>query len=203
MTGISKGRKAAIGFRAHSGWACAMLVAGSRNGIEIIERRRVELCDPKIEGSKQPFHEAEPMPFTKADAFITRCTAATDKLAQAAITSLQDIAEGNDLRIVGACLTTASGRALPDLRGILASHTLIHAAEGEFYRDALGRAVEAAKLKVSRVKEKDAAVWTASRIDLNESRLREELAAIGKTLGPPWTADEKLATMAAWLVLAV
>lgn len=202
MTGTSKGRKAALGFRAHSGWACAMLVAGTKSGIEIIDRRHIELCDPKIEGSKQPFHYAEPMPFAKAESYIARCMKATDTLAHDAVAVLRAIADEKGLRLAGVCLTAASGRALPDLRGILASHTLIHAAEGEFYRDALARATEAAKLKISRVKENEAAVWTAARLGLGEGELRERLVEIGKFLGPPWSADEKFATMAAWLVLA-
>jgi len=32
--------------------------------------------------------------------------------------------------------------------------------------------------------------------------LSSKIAALGKSLGPPWTADEKLAALSAWLVLA-
>jgi hypothetical protein len=202
MTGTLKGRKAAVGLRTHSGWACAVIVAGTRDGIEIVDRRRIELCDPKIPGAKQPFHEAEPMPFAKAESFIARCTKATNSLARDGIASLRDVAWERRLRLSRVCVTAASGRTLPDLRGILVSHALIHAAEGEFYRDALVRAAEEAKLKVSRLKEKDAIVWTAARLDIDEAKFREKLSAMGKLLGPPWSVDEKLAAMAAWLALA-
>jgi hypothetical protein len=190
----------AIGFRAHSGWACAIIVAGNRKDIGVVERRRVELCDPRIDGSKQPFHHAEPMRFSAAKAYIARCTRATDRLADEAVAALRACVEEDG--IAGACIITASERKLPDLAGILASHALIHAAEGEFYRDALARGLQRAALEVSRVKEKDTLVWTASRLGTNENALRERLAAIGKPLGPPWGSDEKLATMAGWLVLA-
>lgn len=179
-----------------------MLVAGSRSEIEVFDRRRVALCDPAIEGSKQLFHRMEPMPFAQAQAFATRCTSSSDKLARSAIAALEKVADANKLRLTGVCITTASGRPLPDLRGILASHALIHAAEGEFYRDALARAAETAELKVSRIKEKEAAIWAASRLAMSEGVLREKLAVLGKKLGPPWSVDEKLATLAAWLVLA-
>jgi hypothetical protein len=202
MTGTSKGRKAAIGFRAHSGWACAILLAGTRTEPDILVRRRLVLCDSAIEGSKQPFHEAEPMPFSRAAAFIDGCTKSSDALALAELKTLRDVAKANNAEIVGCGLTTASGRPLPDLKSILASHSLIHAAEGEFYRDALARACGAAKISVSRVKEREVADWTAARLNLTDPALRERLAFYGKALGPPWTADEKLATMAAWLALA-
>lgn len=203
MTGTSRGREAAIGFRAHSGWACAVLVAGSGEDIAVVDRRRVELCDPKIEGSKQLFHFMEPMPFAEAETFALLCRKSTDALARKALKNIRDIAASNSLKVAGVCITTASGKPLPDLRAILASHALIHAAEGEFYRDALAHAAEAAKLGLSRVKERDAGDWMAARLGISEGQLKTRLAEMGKTLGPPWSADEKLATMAAWLVLAV
>jgi hypothetical protein len=202
MTGRSKVRRAALGFRAHSGWACAILIAGTKANPDVVERRRIVLCDSAIAGSKQPFHQAEPMRFADAQTYIARCTRSTDALTRAALGQLRAFAERGETQIVGCGLTTASGRPLPDLKAILASHSLIHAAEGEFYRDAVARACAAAGIPVARVKEREVADWTAARLNLTDAGLRERLAAFGKALGPPWTADEKLATMAAWLALA-
>jgi hypothetical protein len=202
MTASSKVRRAAIGFRAHSGWACAILLAGTKANPDVVERQRVVLCDSAIAGSKQPFHQAEPMRFADAAAYIAGCRRSTDALARAALKQLRAFAKRGALEIVGCGLTRASGRPLPDLKSILASHSLIHAAEGEFYRDTLARACSAAGIPVSRVKEREVAEWTAARLNLTDGALRERLAAYGKALGPPWTADEKLATMVAWLALA-
>jgi hypothetical protein len=102
--------------------------------------------------------------------------------------------------LTGCGILTASGRALPDLESVLASHALIHTAEGEFYRAAVARACEREKIAVSRVKERDIREWAASRI--GEKMVASTLIAMGKALGPPWTTDEKLATTIAWLVLA-
>ncbi len=142
------------------------------------------------------------MPFSQAEAFIAKCSKSSDALARTALQALQAIAAKQSLEIVGCGLTTASGRPLPDLKSILASHSLIHAAEGEFYRDTLSRACERSKVPVSRVRERDVADWTAARQNLTDTGLKERLAAYGKALGTPWTVDEKLATMAAWLALA-
>jgi hypothetical protein len=202
MTGASKVRKAALGFRSHSGWACAILLGGPKTGPRIIVRRRVTLCDPSIVGSKQPFHEAEHMAFPRAAAFIEKCTASSAALAHRELKDLASAAKSSGVEIVGCGLTTASGRPLPDLKAVLASHSLIHAAEGEFYRNALARACERTGIKVSRVKEREVAIWTAARLNMTDGTLKAQLAEWGKSLGPPWTADEKLATMAAWLALA-
>jgi len=190
-----------LGVRAHSGWAATILLGGSREAPEILDRRRVELCDPKIAGSKQPFHEAEPMDFAKAQSFIARCTASSAALADKAVSELRERAKTRGHALAGCCLITASGRALPELKKILASHSLIHAAEGEFYRDAVAGACARARIKSDRVKEREIMEWAASRIGIADTKLKSRIDAMGKELGPPWTADQKLATLAAWLTL--
>jgi hypothetical protein len=184
MTGTSKRLKAALGVRAHSGWAAYVVLKGDAKAPEIVARGRMILCD----GHKQPFHEAEPMAFARAEAFIAVCRTTTAKLADAAL-------EGID--VSACCVLTASGRALPGLKGILASHALIHSAEGEFYRDAVADACRRRGIAVTRIRERD--------IPAEAEHLpgwREGLAEFGKQVGAPWTQDEKLSALGAWLVLA-
>jgi hypothetical protein len=195
---VLKSEYAALGVRAHSGWAAAILLGGPVRAPQILERRRIQLCDPAMEGSKQPFHHAEPMSFPMAERFIERCASSTDDYARSAIEEL--VATAGQSKLTGCGILTASGRALPDLKSILASHSLIHAAEGEFYRDAVARACDREQIAVARVKEREVEGRTASRV--GEKTLKSTIATMGKALGPPWTADEKLATMVAWLVLS-
>ena len=151
---------------------------------DIVARGRMELCD----GHKQPFHEAETMPFARAEKFVAECRATAARLADEALKSIGPIS--------GCCVLTASGKPLPGLVGILASHALIHSAEGEFYRDAIAEACARAKIAVSRVRERD--------ILLEAKHLagwHERLVEFGKAVGPPWTQDEKLSALGAWLVL--
>jgi len=202
MAGPSKGHKAALGFQTHSGWACAILAVGNASDIEIVHRCRVVLYDPKIDGAKQPFHTAEPMSMANAQTYMARCKTATDRLAREAMTSLRQISEGHGISLSGVCVIAASGRALPDLRTILASHALIHAAEGEFYRNALLSAADSLEIAADRLKGKDAAPQIAALLDCSEAALAQKLGAIGKRAGRPWTLNEKRATMAAWSLLA-
>jgi hypothetical protein len=194
--------RAALGLRAHSGWAAAILVCGSASDIAIVERRHVELCDPAVEGSKQPFHHAEPMAFARADAFIARCRKSTDVLAAAALAGLMEIVVAQKLKLAGCGVLSASGRPLPALKEILASHALIHAAEGEFYRDALARACSRENIAVVRIREREALRQACDQLHQPEAKLKERLASLGRSLGPPWTQDQKLAALAAWSLLA-
>ena len=189
--------RAALGVRSHSGWAAYVVLGSSVGAPRILKRGRLELCDASIEGSKQPFHEAEPMPFAAAQRYISTCERATRALAQEALRDLV----GDHRTLCACCVLTASGRPLPGLREILASHALIHAAEGEFYRDAIIEAAELIGIPAFKIRERDLSA-AADRLPGSENDRRARLAEFGKEVGSPWRQDEKLAAIGAWLALA-
>ena len=141
------------------------------------------------------------MRFGEAEAFISRCRQSTKKLAALAVGALLGKASLQGLRVGRCGMLSASGRALPPLRDILQSHALIHAAEGEFYRDATAAACAAAEVAVLRIRERDALQQAADAAGSGEAEIRDWLATIGKELGPPWTEDQKLAVLASWIAL--
>ena len=188
--------RAALGVRSHSGWAAYVVLVGDAKNPELVERGHLELCDPSIHGSKQPFHWAEPMPARAAEKFIARCTQSTAALAEAAVAQLVE-----RYPISACCVLAASGKPLPDLKSILASHALIHAAEGDFYRDAVAAACERRSVAVRRVRERDIESELQA-LPLTAEQARARIAEMGKKLGPPWTQDEKFAASGAWLTLA-
>jgi hypothetical protein len=95
----------------------------------------------------------------------------------------------------------ASGRPLPALESILASHALIHTAEGELFREALRAACRACGLRVIGVKERDLFTLAAADLGIPAKRIGEHVTAMGKTIGPPWRQDEKFAAVAAWMAM--
>src|SRR5215831_4914551 len=127
-------RIAALGCRAHSGWAAIVVIAGTPDAPEVVSRRRIENADA---GIKQPYHAAEPLPFEEAKALIRTCTEGTRQLTRKAIRGLLDDMLEKGYKIAGCGVALGSGRTLPELKSILASHALLHTAEGEFYRHAL------------------------------------------------------------------
>jgi hypothetical protein len=194
-------RRAAVGLRAHSGWAALVAVAGTPKSIDVVARRRIEIADPAIPGSKQPYHEAEGLPVDKAGKLLDRCMRGAERLARKAIGAVLDelAREGHESRVCG--LLLASGRSLPALESILASHALIHTADGEHFRDALARASEHFRLAVIRVREKEVLERAAAALGIPVPRLQARVQELGRSLGPPWTQDQKLAALAAWLAL--
>lgn len=186
---------AAIGLRLHSGWASAVLMAQESAGSiasGLIARRRIMLCEKPQ--AKQPYHSAEGMDLREAEAFIAECRASTIALAMDALKQLG--AEKGGRRLAGIGLTASAARELPALSSILHSHALIHAAEGVFYREALIEAARRMRIKTRAITNRAAPEFLDGARDL-----RDALERIGKTAGPPWTMDEKYASLAAFSLL--
>lgn len=105
-------------------------------------------------------------------------------------------------RVRTSAILTASGRSLPSLEKILSSHALIHTAEGEFFRATIHKACEEAGLAVMRLRERELEEDIEKTFGSKANHLKQSVSGFGKRLGPPWTQDEKLAALAAALVLA-
>jgi hypothetical protein len=194
--------RAVLGFRAHSGWAAAVAVSGPPSAPEVVDRRRIEIADAEDPDAKQPYHAAEGLDLGDAERLVRRCTQTSQRLARAAVgTTLTELrAAGHS--VVGCGLLQGSGRALPGLAGILASHALIHTAEGQLFRDILTEAGRHHGLPVVEVRERELMARCAVDLGLSADKLTRRLAEMGRALSPPWRQDEKLATLAAWLALA-
>jgi hypothetical protein len=191
----------ALGFRAHSGWAAAVAVSGSPTAPVVVDRRRLEIADPDDPNAKQPYHAAEPLDFPAAERLIRGCLDVSQHLARDAVGAMIADLRAAGHAVVGCGLLQGSGRSLPDLAGILASHALIHAAEGQMFRDVLADAARHYKLPVTEIREREVIARCTADLGLTSERLTQMLAEIGRTLGPPWRQDEKFATLAAMLAL--
>jgi hypothetical protein len=193
---------AALGFRVHSGWAAAVVLCGPLDAPVVVDRRKIQLVKIFSYTFRQPYHTAEKMARQDATKFIRGVQMEAKRLALSALRSLQtDLAEG-DFKLVRGALLLASGRALPALEQILASHALIHTADGELFRDSLRTACARFHLPVQGIREKELFAMASKAFDVQPAALKQRVTAFGKSLGPPWSQDEKFAALGAWLTLA-
>ena len=197
---------AAIGFRAHSGWAAAVALvqAGGRlpEAPVVVARRRIEMRECGAAGPWQPYHAAVGLDIHEARQHVEACAARA--AAQAAI-GLRGMLE--DLRqlghpVVGCGLLLGSGRPLPPLEKILTAHPLLHTAEGELFREALRAASRECGLPVTAFRERELHATAIAEMHLERCDLDQLMTAMGKAIGPPWTTDQKHAALAAWMALA-
>ena len=194
-------KPAALGFRVHSGWTSLVAIALEKNQPLILLRQRPHLVATFSYAYRQPYHTAEKMTLDEARTFLEQQRVEGRKLALQAIRAAQSEVAQQGYKLARASLLLASGRRLPELPKILASHSIIHTADGEFFREALLHACKRTHLSITTIKERELLSTASNTLRRKPAMLTKFLTTLGKPLGSPWTQDEKFATLAAWLVL--
>jgi len=198
---VAQARQAALGFRVHSGWAAAVAVCLEKGGPVVLSRQRVHLVETFTYEFRQPYHTAKKMPPDEAREFISRMQEEARRLAYRAICEVQSDLQKQGLKLTRCGLLLASGKPLPELDKILASHALIHTADGELFREAILHASARCGLRDFRVKERELLDLAGRAFRRKPADIMRRVTELGRSLGSPWSQDEKFATMAAWLAL--
>jgi hypothetical protein len=194
--------QAAVGFRVHSGWAAAVAVSLEKGQPVVLARQRVHLVNTFTYEFRQPYHTAEKMLDGQAREFLSRIQAEARRLAHRAIREIASRTQEQGVTLTRGGLLLASGRPLPALEKILASHALIHTADGELFREAILHASARCGLGDFRIKEKELLDRAGDDLRRNSDVLLRRVTELGRPFGSPWSQDEKFATLAAWLALA-
>jgi len=188
--------RAAIGFTVKSGWASAVLLIGSASP-QVAESRRVELSDPAIPDSRQPYHAG----FGTARSTgpeLSELVASVRRFGGQSVAGLirRYRKAGHDL--CGAGVVVGS---LIDPERIANAHIRIHALEGRLFRDVVEVAAGRSRLTCSIWRERDLYALAAGVLNQSERELRALVTTLGRTVSGSWRAEEKAAAVAAWLVL--
>lgn len=167
----------------------------------MVERRRIDVIDENSSKKKQPYHFAKTLALGAAEKYIANCAVHSERLASESIRSLMDELRDSDYAVRTCVVVLASGRPLPPFSEILASHPLIHTAEGEFFRRAVWTACEKLKIRVSGFRERDLEAQAKPVLGKSATAVVKKISKMGKSFGPPWTQDHKSAALAAWIIL--
>jgi hypothetical protein len=193
-------RPAAIGMRPHVGWAAVVALAGPPSGPEVVARRRIEMATAFDEGAV--YHVGRELPLPRAEALLRSSEERFLRTAREALAALAEELRAAGCSAVASAVVSGEGRPLPPLEAILRSHPLVHAAEGEFYRQVLVRASEACRIPALLVPARGIPARAARALGVPEERLGARLAALGRAAGRPWARDQKESALAAWIALA-
>ena len=194
-------KKAAVGFRVHSGWSAMVVVSLEKSEPVVLRRMRARLVKTFSYAYRQPYHTAEKMELAEAGEFVAGVLAEAEELAYRALHAMRMELEGLGWKLDRGALLLASGRALPEFAKILASHALIHTADGELFREAIRGACTRGGLRVMEIKERELVGSCAEKFAMREPRVLPRVTELGREFGAPWTQDEKFATLGAWLAL--
>jgi hypothetical protein len=170
----------AVGICSRTGSAVAVAV----DGTALVGRWSLDLTGDRVPA--QVWHAAANLSRPEAEALVSR---AVEIVAEVATRRLRDLlADVGPVRVVA---VVVGDHPVPEsLTAVLASHALMHAAEGQLYRDALLDAAAALGLP---------------GVGLPRGPLAHRLAgdlagtvrALGTVAGPPWRKEHKLAAAAA------
>jgi hypothetical protein len=85
------------------------------------------------------------------------------------------------------------------LEATLRSHSLLHAAEGELFRQAIIRASEALGVPVTSVPARELYAQAVKHLGVSIEVIRQRLTEVGRDIGKPWTQDQKESLLVALL----
>src|SRR5881397_2358375 len=151
------GRAAAIGCRAHTGWAALVVVAGGVERPEVVFRGRAELGDPTGQVRRNVYQSARALePAVAADLVEAAGRIAAEQAAAALERTVRDAAH-EDAVVRSCAVVVGTFPAGARLESILASHAFAHAAEGRLYQGALLQGAESRGLDTIAIPKR--AIW--------------------------------------------
>jgi predicted component of type VI protein secretion system len=192
--------KAALGVRMHSGWGALVAIGGAPLDFEVLARRRL-IVAADTHAAKFPYHHAQEIGLAAGETYLAHCRTEGLRLARAALRPwLAALAAHHE--IVGVALLEPAARATRPLAEILAAHPLIHSAEGEFFRGIVREVCSSLGLSVAGRVERQLESDVGALFLGEASALTQRVDAMGRSIGAPWTLDQKQASLAALTLLA-
>ena len=194
-----KAVQAAVGLRVKSGWATAVLVVGPVGSPRAISRSVVDLSDEGDPDSRQPYHAVLEMNENDGSKLLKRLEKVVERVTNRSVTDLlKDYRNtGNDVRAAGLVVGSVA-----DPASIANDHIRAHSLEGQLFRTTLEAALRASGLECSVIVEREAYAKAAGVLGKSSEDLKQTLSELGRQVGGPWRADEKMAALVAWMALA-
>ena len=188
---------AALGFTIKSGWTAAVLVTGTSAAPRLAAVERVEISDPGVPESKQPYHEG----FGTArgqTAALRRLVASVERYGARSVGDFIQ-RQQNQYQVCGAGLIVGS---LIDPATIGNDHIRIHALEGQLFREVVRNAASTCRLDTMIWRERDVYTSASGALGASDAAIKTRVAALGRGRAGPWRSEHKLAAVAALLMLA-
>lgn len=172
--------RVAVGLRAKTGRAIAVVLAKDGNVPKFVWRGEVSLVDPSM--TIGPYHTVMDLPWNEATVAVQPLVAAIQEIATNVVRRLID---EHHIEAVGVV-----GSPSRDLARIGNPHIRAHAAEGVLFREVLEVAAKKNHLPCFAFSDREIAAHAHPAI--NEMK---------RVAGAPWRADERMAGWAAWAAL--
>jgi hypothetical protein len=192
-----KPQPAALGFRVKSGWAAAVLLTGPARSPQLCDVRRIDLSDPRLPETRQPYHAAMGKLETDPTKINRRVRLVRSIAQQSLATLLADYRQKG--YAIGRAAIVVGSQVDPD--SIANAHIRAHAFEGQLFRSVLGEASQACGIRTEILVERNAYAQAAVKLKESNDKVRRVIQNLGRAAQGPWRAEQKLAALAAWVAL--
>jgi len=191
---------AALGFRVKSGWAAVVLLTRLGDAPQLADVNQVELSDPRLPETRQPYHAR--MGKLETDSrVVNRRERLVRRIAQQSLGTLLTSYRQKGYRIRRAALVVGS-QIDPTI--IANPHIRAHAFEGRLFRSAVEQTLEANEIRTDVLLERDAYARVAARLEQSSEDLKRAIQDLGRSIqarSGSWRSEQKLAALAALFVL--
>jgi hypothetical protein len=189
---------ATIGFRVKSGWATAVLLTGPIEAPVVRDATVIELSDPRVPASKQPYHAGMGVARKQGPALV-RLLASINTYSQRSLAALLNryVAIGHSLFEAGLVVGSDC-----DPNTMTNPHIRVHAADGRLFRTVVEQALARRGIPSSIFVERMLLANAARVLQRTEAQLKRAVAELRPVSADRWRAEEKVAALAAWLLLA-
>src|SRR5436309_4918137 len=175
--------QAAVGFRVKSGWATAVLLVGPARAPRVADRRVIELSDPAVPTSRQPYHavmDAAPAQGAKLE---RRLRSVVARITRRSVRRLLQEYRSTGHAVRRANLVVGSDI---DPARIANPHIRAHALEGRLFRTVLEDALGSCGLSCSILVEREIYRRAVAALNRSEKDLKQSLTRLGISLDGPW-----------------
>jgi hypothetical protein len=195
-----KAQTAGLGFRVKSGWAAIALLTGTARSPQLSDIGRIELCDPRLPETQQPYHAA--MGKLETDSTkVNQRERVVRRISQQSLARLLKNYRRQGFRIMRAALVVGSQINPANISN---PHIRAHAFEGRLFRSAVAETLQANEIRIEVLLERDAYPSVAARLKQSGDDVKRAIQNLRRSApakGGPWRAEEKLAVLAALFAL--
>ena len=197
---VTKTQTAALGFRVKSGWAAVVLLTDTAHSSQLLDVGRVELSDPRLPETRQPYHAGSGELETDSTT-LNRRERAVRSIAKQSLEKLLNAYRQKGFRIRRAALVVGSRI---DPTEIANPHIRAHALEGRLFRTAVAETLQDHEIRIELLLERDAYPTVAARLKQPSEDVKRAIQDLVRPVpekGGPWRAEQKLAALAALFAL--
>ena len=184
--------------RVKSGWAAAVVLGGPPGAPQLLDSLVLDLSDPAVPSTRQPYHASIGVAQTNT-ARLRRLIGLIERCARRSVGGLARTCRAQGRRIRGIGIVVGSDI---DPQDIANPHIRAHASEGRLFRTVVEKTAKRFALRTVTTVERELLPFAAVALGRPEAAVKRAVTALGDPAPGPWRAEQKMAALAAWLVLA-